>query len=624
MENDAFLVRPDVVRADAIELTCSKEVWKNTTPNMTQEGINLDADSDFSATYGSFAFRAQLPVKGYGSAEFSLVSTDCPLTNCTTALNGRTTGLLLYEDSPRTVEIKVNYLNPNIPSQLLAQAVTVDRPNRTISGFHVYEVSWSRNFVAWFFDGTMVANFTNRLLLPRTRHFARIELYCLNNTMNQAEREETTLAVDKITYQRMPDDEVWKDTQQSLFPAPAVTWNETSVGPVREVYLFAYDDDVAMYFDDIRTVPGCNCNKTLDDWVFNFVGDAWRYVSQAYRLLNLTTDHRLQALLYVGKGEGCHFMSHLGRYSYVLNCGSNDSRAWDVQTDSPVKASLSQAITNLTVLVAGGVYGNPMLSIDQSGIVQGIVQYDLFRSLNEVDLARSLLSLKINKFQNAPRSYSYWLRDWYLPVYSDHGQAAVLQRVFTLLAEHFPTITDRSGMRRYSRNMANLAELVHFWSGAANASLRTVAGNAFGWSKTDEKELLQAQNDFPDIHYADDENYLMTQATVSLDLVEFATPTHSSTQFTQLNFTLLQSILIPLVIVTTVGTLLGFYCARRKRSQAKVLGANQKAPNKYISSVPLSHLNPDIIKLLDDDTKRFLLPSRNLQKIKCGMSTTEC
>ncbi|OWA55702.1 hypothetical protein BV898_20090, partial [Hypsibius exemplaris] len=88
------------------------------------------------------------------------------------------------------------------------------------------------------------------------------------------------------------------------------------------------------------------------------------------------------------------------------------------------------------------------------------------------------------------------------PIYQAHGQARVLKNFLTLLARHFPTDNHGVYWLRYSRQMANYGEFVHFWSGAAGVALKARFQAAFGWTAAWESEYRQAQRDFPRIKYS--------------------------------------------------------------------------------------------------------------------------
>ena len=102
----------------------------------------------------------------------------------------------------------------------------------------------------------------------------------------------------------------------------------------------------------------------------------------------------------------------------------------------------------------------------------------------------------LNQTSNVPRANTYWFRDWFYPVYRDHGETRVLADFFRLLSEHFP----KDGNRKYTRSM-NWGEFVHFFSGAARTNLKARATNAFGWTTEMEREFVRARTEFPAITY---------------------------------------------------------------------------------------------------------------------------
>ena len=105
------------------------------------------------------------------------------------------------------------------------------------------------------------------------------------------------------------------------------------------------------------------------------------------------------------------------------------------------------------------------------------------------------------KFSNStdsfPRAGTRWFRDWFFPLWRDHGGAQVMVRFYRLLAQHFPK---RPGTRRYARDL-NLGEYVHFSSGAAGKDLKMLATTAFGWPAQVETEFQKARTDFPAVTY---------------------------------------------------------------------------------------------------------------------------
>jgi hypothetical protein len=106
-----------------------------------------------------------------------------------------------------------------------------------------------------------------------------------------------------------------------------------------------------------------------------------------------------------------------------------------------------------------------------------------------------LFAAKMNTRDPFPRADTAWFRDWFYPIWRDHGHGVVLARYFELLAANYPQISGD-----YARAM-NWGEFVHFWSGAAGVDLKPVATTAFGWTDEWERQLVQARHDFPAVRY---------------------------------------------------------------------------------------------------------------------------
>jgi hypothetical protein len=101
-----------------------------------------------------------------------------------------------------------------------------------------------------------------------------------------------------------------------------------------------------------------------------------------------------------------------------------------------------------------------------------------------------------------PRPNTAWFRDWFFPLWRDHGHAQVMVRFFGLLAQHFPKETQNHGNcphAHYTRDM-NMGEFVHFMSWAAGTNLSSMATTAFGAGTGNwEAQFQQARIDFPAI-----------------------------------------------------------------------------------------------------------------------------
>jgi hypothetical protein len=94
-----------------------------------------------------------------------------------------------------------------------------------------------------------------------------------------------------------------------------------------------------------------------------------------------------------------------------------------------------------------------------------------------------------------PGANTHWFRDWFHPLWRDHGGGMVMNRFFTLLGRHFPA----NGVR-YIRDLT-WGEFIHFMSGAAETDLKPLATRAFGWPIEWEQQLQAARREFPQIAY---------------------------------------------------------------------------------------------------------------------------
>ena len=101
-----------------------------------------------------------------------------------------------------------------------------------------------------------------------------------------------------------------------------------------------------------------------------------------------------------------------------------------------------------------------------------------------------------------PRPGTHWFRDFFQPIWRDHGRSKVMVTFFQLLSEHFPKESEDDGRhRRYTRRM-NWGEFIHFMSGAAHEDIRPVVTKAFGWPAEWEEQYQKARAQFPEIRYA--------------------------------------------------------------------------------------------------------------------------
>lgn len=281
--------------------------------------------------------------------------------------------------------------------------------------------------------------------------------------------------------------------------APAATWQEHWFDHVQLVNRVFYDTSVVVYFD-----KDVHADIT---WPNKYMAQAWDYTKKTYG--NFGKDSRLYVVFHAGKYSGGHpstYMDASHDYHNVTDCGSNDPDAWTTGTGNDIDLTTHE-IGHIVEGASKGVHGSPAFPIWHDSKWMEIYQYDVYLGLGRDDDAVRWSNMKLSTTDDFPRTGTHWYRDWFLPIYTQHGKTAALNNFFTLLAKYFPKHTYNNGVENfpeYSRDL-NLGEFIHFWSGAAGADLKQLALNAFG--DKDEQgnnwatQLEQAKKDFPAITY---------------------------------------------------------------------------------------------------------------------------
>jgi hypothetical protein len=113
----------------------------------------------------------------------------------------------------------------------------------------------------------------------------------------------------------------------------------------------------------------------------------------------------------------------------------------------------------------------------------------VFVALGKDEAAERVYNSFISKADDFPQAGTYWFRDWFYPLWRDHGGVQVMANYFQLIADHSP-------------GSLNFGEFVHFMSGAAGTNLKPMATTAFGWPEARETEFVNAQAEFATITYA--------------------------------------------------------------------------------------------------------------------------
>jgi hypothetical protein len=372
---------------------------------------------------------------------------------------------------------------PDAPSNLQA---TVISDNQIILDWNdnslnetIYKVLWSTNNTDW--ETVELAPNTTKyhaLNLPaNTEYFFKV---CALNSSGQSNFSGTV-----------------SGTTSS--PAPPLTIQEKWGEHNQLVSRVHYTDDVAIYFDD-------DMDQSLT-WMHSMAERVWKYTKQTYGHFS---DPRLYCIFHQDKYSGGHPATYFDEshyYKNVIDLGQHGS--WESSTGW----NLGILIHETGHIVEGAskqTQNSPAFGIWGDSKWMEIYAYDLLLGINEPDEAQNAYDTYMGTYDNFPAPNTQWFKNWFLPIYENHGGSAVLNNFFTLLSEHFPK---RNG--RYSRDI-NWGEFIHFWSAAANYNLKNQATKAFGWPLEWENQFKQAQIDFP-FSYADD-----TEPTTPLNLTASA------------------------------------------------------------------------------------------------------
>jgi hypothetical protein len=268
-------------------------------------------------------------------------------------------------------------------------------------------------------------------------------------------------------------------------PAPPDTWQEHWFEHNQLLKLIDYNDQVAIYFDD-------DVDRAAAAWVTGFMTKVWAYSRKTYgEMTTKNYDGRLYSIFHTDKYGGghpstCYDDSH--DFRDVTDCGPGPWTGEDWDVPSHEAGHVVEAANN-------GVHDSPAFGLWGDSKWMEFYQYDLYVGLGMTEHAKEVLDRFSGTSDDFPRSGTHWFRDWFYPLWRDHGHAEVMVKFFRLLAAHFP----KNG-ESYARGL-NWGEFVHFMSGAAGKSVLDLAHGAFGPTFPEDGEFMQAKKDFPEISY---------------------------------------------------------------------------------------------------------------------------
>jgi hypothetical protein len=274
---------------------------------------------------------------------------------------------------------------------------------------------------------------------------------------------------------------------EKLPPLPE-TWQEHWSEHRDLVKLVASNEDVAIYFDDAMPRRGIA-------WMVPFVTKAWQYTKKTYG--NFGPDPRLFAIFHQGKYNGGHpstYFDDSHDHRNVSDCGLGN---WDHYSIDFVSHEIGH-------IVEGGnnsVEESPAFEMWKDSKWIEFYQYDLYAALGLKSDARRIYEKWYNQTDDFPRPGTHWFRDFFYPLWREHGHAQVMVNFFELVAKYFPRGPyGKDKHPRYTRRM-NWGEFIHFMSGAAHKNLKPLARKAFGWPAEWDDLYKKARDDFLEIKY---------------------------------------------------------------------------------------------------------------------------
>jgi len=272
-----------------------------------------------------------------------------------------------------------------------------------------------------------------------------------------------------------------KDSVNLKFETPAASWKEKWLDHTKDLSLVYYNEDVVIYYDAEMPLS--------TTWNYSFMTSVWQYVKKVYG--DFGKENRLYVVAHAAN-------DHIGRTGNIFDAATTHrslsdvtgtAEDWSTQSYWAIDAQVHE-VGHVVEGSSHGVHESPAFDIWGDSKWAEIFQYDVYLGIGRTQDADRLFDQYMDTRESFPAPDTYWFRDWFYPIYKDHGRSKVLNEFFKLLSENFP----KNG-ESYARRM-NMGEFVHFWSAAAGENLTQLATDAFGWTPEWQAEFEQAQLDF--------------------------------------------------------------------------------------------------------------------------------
>lgn len=263
---------------------------------------------------------------------------------------------------------------------------------------------------------------------------------------------------------------------------PPATWTEHWFEHNQVLKRVYYDDCVALYFDN-------DMDPAASTWLSSFISKAWKYSLATYGKMG---PDRVFSVFHQAKYSGGHSAAYYEASHDLRNTTDAGQTTWTTG-DYDMPAHLLGFVVAATATHTK--YGSPAGPLWGNESFSDIYKYDLYVALGMTAEAKAAYDQYTALSSDSPVTGTFWFRDWFYPIWRDHGHAQATARFFNLLQQYYPT-----GANNTMPDM-NWGEYVHFMSGAANADLKPLATQAFGWPATWETQYQKAKLDYPAITY---------------------------------------------------------------------------------------------------------------------------
>ena len=257
---------------------------------------------------------------------------------------------------------------------------------------------------------------------------------------------------------------------------PPESWQEHWFEHEQNLSRVYYDDCVAVYFD-------ADMDRQEAQWLFAYVSRIWAYSLATYGAMG---EERLFAIFHQDKYGG-------GHPSYWYDASHDDRNVVDQGSGDWSEGAYDLASHEIAHVVESTApyprRSSPAFGLWMDSKWAELYQYDVYVALGMTEHAQVVFDRFTGTSDDFPRAGTRWFRDWFHPLWRDHGGAQVMVKFFQLLSDHY----DGGGM--------SWGEYVHFTSGAAGTDLQALATTAFGWPDEWQEQLEQARADYPEVTY---------------------------------------------------------------------------------------------------------------------------